>query len=238
MHIFGRISQGQQEFLTSSHRTAFIKNHKKIFHSASILMTIACLIISGTLGKPKLAMAITGYILGSAYIIQRFTRQGKHLLRTLSTLPVSKEVFTATAWTVFAVFLPYIDSGQSFSKDTAVTITMVFLMVFFRTAIFSFSDIEGDRMVGEDTLPVYFGKRKATLILKGLILLLTLSLLTVPSSIHRNFGIGLAGISIYIYLIQRILERRATRNEWIMEFSIDSAFVASGVLGGVFYLAG
>ena len=67
-------------------------------------------------------------------------------------------------------------------------------MVFVRSAIFDMLDIQGDRLVGEETIPIVLGEKRTNRLLVWLVLVLILALLVAPV-------LGLAAGFSYLMLI-------------------------------------
>ena len=90
------------------------------------------------------------------------------LIATLKEIPGSKTVFTAVAWGVLAALIPVVCSDQEFSGATAMAFFFVAGMIFIRSGLFEILAIEGDRVVGKETLAIALGKERTLNLLRVL----------------------------------------------------------------------
>ena len=89
------------------------------------------------------------------------------LITTLKEIPGSKSVFTALAWGVLAALIPVVCSDQGISGATAIAFFFVAGMIFIRSGLFEIMAIEGDRVVGKETLAIALGKERTLNLLSG-----------------------------------------------------------------------
>ncbi len=82
------------------------------------------------------------------------------LITTLKEIPGSKTMFTAVAWGVLAALIPVVCSDQEISGATAIAFFFVAGMIFIRSGLFEIMAIEGDRVVGKETLAIALGKER------------------------------------------------------------------------------
>ena len=82
------------------------------------------------------------------------------LITTLKEIPGSKSVFTAVAWGVLAALIPVVCSDQEVSGATAIAFFFVAGMIFIRSGLFEIMAIEGDRVVGKETLAIALGRER------------------------------------------------------------------------------
>src|SRR5574340_402026 len=69
-------------------------------------------------------------------------------------------MFTAVAWGVLAALIPVVCSDQGSSWATAIAFFFVAGMIFIRSGLFEILAIEGDRVVGKETLAIALGKER------------------------------------------------------------------------------
>ena len=82
------------------------------------------------------------------------------LITTLKEIPGSKSAFTAVAWGVLAALIPVVCSEQEASGATAIAFFFVAGMIFIRSGLFEIMAIEGDRVVGKETLAIALGRER------------------------------------------------------------------------------
>jgi 4-hydroxy-3-methylbut-2-enyl diphosphate reductase len=104
-------------------------------------------------------------------------------------------------------------------------------MVFTRTAFFDILDMQGDRVVGRETIPILIGEKRAMRILKHF-LIATAGLLlaaTVVGLITR-LGYALLACPAYLALVMAAYRRRGMLPGGRLEFLVESHFVLAGAV--------
>ncbi|MCJ7493604.1 MAG: UbiA family prenyltransferase, partial [Deltaproteobacteria bacterium] len=105
------------------------------------------------------------------------------------------------------------------------------ILVFIRSTLYDFKDIQGDLMVGKETIPIVLGKRKAE-ILGVLLLFLLGGMLTVAAplkwatTVTFFLLISLGYVVAYYFLYQKRILGRG----FLFEGVVDGSFIFSGLL--------
>lgn len=161
-------------------------------------------------------------------------KKGVVPIRSLADVPGSKDIFMAIGWAALTVLLPMIDHLRR--RDpvpaTLAALFMVAGLVFVRALLRDFRDIQADRLIGRETLPMLLGVAKtrrllfATLI--GVAVVLSASTLAgfVPSPLGFLLLIPLAYAALCVPLFTRQTIVQGFRAEGI----IDAAFIIAGVI--------
>jgi 4-hydroxy-3-methylbut-2-enyl diphosphate reductase len=104
-------------------------------------------------------------------------------------------------------------------------------MVFVRTAFFDILDMQGDRIVGKETLPILLGE-KQTLDLLNYILSAAVALLIIASAMHLVSGLGflLALSTVFIFSVIAVHAKGGMLPGMRLEFLVESHFVLAGVI--------
>ncbi|UCD88135.1 MAG: 4-hydroxy-3-methylbut-2-enyl diphosphate reductase [Desulfobacterales bacterium] len=210
-----------------------------------ILLTLA--IVSGGVGLfmafiqgpvPFLVLCIIS-LLGVLYkvkIIPGRLKVGKKIQR-ISDIPGSKTVLIAVAWGIVTAALPHL------SVSLKITPTMLFVslwasvMAFVRTAFFDVLDMQGDRIVGQESLPIVLGERKTFRILEQLLVIFLVALIFAPM---MHLATTLAyGMLLSVFYMAAILV--AFRRHWAVpgfrfEFLVETLFVFTAIVSGLWQL--
>ena len=80
----------------------------------------------------------------------------------IKDIPGSKDIVISGAWTFFAVIIPFLSSGIEFKSSIIITSLYVFILMGCHSGFFAIEDMQGDQIVGRETVPVILG-RKLTL---------------------------------------------------------------------------
>jgi 4-hydroxy-3-methylbut-2-enyl diphosphate reductase len=207
-----------------------------------ILLTLA--IVSGAVGLfmafiqgrvPFLVLCIIS-LLGVLYkvkIVPGRLKAGKKIQR-ISDIPGSKTVLIAVAWGIVTAALPHL------SVSLQITPTMLFVslwasvMAFVRTAFFDVLDMQGDRIVGQESLPIVLGERKTFRILEQLLIIFLVALIFAPM---MHVATTLAyGMILSVFYMAAILV--AFRRHWVVpcfrfEFLVETLFVFTAIVSGL-----
>jgi 4-hydroxy-3-methylbut-2-enyl diphosphate reductase len=116
---------------------------------------------------------------------------------------------------------------------------MTFLIVFSRSVLLDIQDIQGDRLVGKETIPIVLGSERTLQILMGSTGILTVLFIAAPLNgwlhpVHVAFLIGVAYLVLGKYLItgQRIVRR------FLSESLVDGTFFVFGAIALITMLVG
>jgi len=82
--------------------------------------------------------------------------------KSLKDVPSSRDLFVALAWATILTFLPQtISGGLAVNPATPAVFAVIFILSFLRSLIFDLRDIEGDRIMGRETLITIIGEKRA-----------------------------------------------------------------------------
>jgi len=195
MHVLNRYTDKASRFNYPS-RAALYEQYKFGFFLTSLSGVIVALMIANAQSRTLFfaLLAMTG--LGLLYSVRIFPESWLRVVRVskLKDIPASKTIFVAAGWSVVATLLPSMREGHALGFQTLFALSVVFALVFVRSAVFDIVDIQGDRLVGEETLPIVIGEKHTRRLLVYLVLGLAISLLVAPL-------LGLATDFSYVMLI-------------------------------------
>ncbi len=143
----------------------------------------------------------------------------------------------ALAWGMVTAALPYL------SVSMQITSTMIFVslwastMAFVRTAFFDILDMQGDRIVGQESLPIVLGGRKTFRILKLLLVIFFAALIIAPV-IHltTTLAYGLILPIFYIAALVMAFERQWVVPGFRFEFLVETLFVFTALVSSLWQL--
>jgi (E)-4-hydroxy-3-methyl-but-2-enyl pyrophosphate reductase len=233
MHILNHLTGHAEDSYNDPDRERFYSRHKLPFTvmalSAGGLGLVAAFKMGALAFWTLLAMSLLGLSYNLRLIPARMS-PGLHF-RRIRDLPGSKTILIALAWGVVTAGLPALADPRGQWIGGAFAMFWAAGLAFNRTAFFDILDMQGDRIVGKETIPILLGPERALLLLKvlsgALLLLLCVAawagvfsylalLLTVPPAImwttiamHQH-GRSFAGLQL--------------------EFMVESLFILAGVL--------
>jgi 4-hydroxy-3-methylbut-2-enyl diphosphate reductase len=195
MHVLNRYADRGSRFNYPS-RAAFYEHYKIPFFLASLTAVSVALALALSDGISSFLALLAMSILGLLYSVRIFPESWLRVVRVgkLKDIPASKTIFIAAGWSAVATLLPSLSGGWNLTLTTFFAWTVVFLMVFVRSAIFDILDIQGDRLVGEETIPIVIGEGRTSRLLVWLVVALVVLLLVAPP-------LGLATRLSYVLLL-------------------------------------
>ena len=233
MHVLNRLTDKASEGYNQPGRMEFYERWGSWMTAAGISSAGVALILAWFQGVFPflLLLAISG--LGMIYNLRIFPREAGRRIRyqRLRDIPGSKTLFVALAWGIVTSLLPALSSGEGVQPGTAVAFLFGAILVFARATLYDFKDIQGDLMVGKETIPIVLGRGGAEILVVCLLIFLG-SLLTVAGPLEwarpvsSLLLISLVYVGFYYWLYhQRIMGRGL-----LFEGVVDGSFIFAGLL--------
>lgn len=172
MHVLNRFLDKGASTYNDPERASFYRRHRVFLIISGVFSMIGALGLSYYLGT-MVFFAIAGLsILGIIYSIPIVPISLRHLWRysKIKDIPGSKTLSVALAWGVVISLLPLLESTSMGWPKAMVSFLCVFSMVYVRSALFDIFQVQGDLIVGVETLPIVLGERRTLLLLKWTIL--------------------------------------------------------------------
>lgn len=238
MHNINRLTDQQSKIFDDPVYLRFNRKYRKTMMALAVFFLFAGMGIALNNGWPSFVLLLVMSVFGVLYRIHFIPRflAARIKVSRLKEIPASKTFFVALAWAMVVVLLPAVSAGTELSVKTYALMLLILFLVFVRNALFDVFQVQGDRIVGKETLPVLIGARKTIQVLNCLmgVLLLALAvfpffgLIVIPVGYFLLPGIGyLAGFT-YLY----------SKEYWSpgvkLEFALETTFViiAFSVWGG------
>ncbi|MFC1544897.1 hypothetical protein ACFL4X_01895, partial [Gemmatimonadota bacterium] len=206
----------------------------------SIASAAGALILAGSQGLAPLGIMLLLIGLGMIYRIEIpgwMLAFGSRKF-SLRLIPASKDLFMALGWSVVTVLFPlFIKDLPLLRPEFFLAFISTFLLVTVRSLLFDLRDIQGDLIVGRETLPTLIGTRNSSILLYSLT---TLQAVVIAAGTAggwlSGFGWVMLPISGYIFGYLYLFQRRILQGEFPVEFTGDSQFVLSGILALIYSL--
>ena len=238
MHILNHLTDTRADRFNDPERAVFYDNHKLLLAILAMLSGGAGLMIAYRIGVfPFMALLIMS-LLGLSYNLRVVPQWIKTInYRKLRDIPGSKTVLIAIAWGTVTAVLPPL---SKFGKISAMNILVALWasgMVFVRTAFFDILDMQGDRIVGKETIALLLGEKRSMRLLKIILLILaTTPIVASAFQLTSSLGFALilcpAFITIIIFAYERALMFPGIR----LEFLIETQFFLAGVISLIWVL--
>jgi 4-hydroxy-3-methylbut-2-enyl diphosphate reductase len=235
MHLLNRLQErsGAVRFNTPE-IAAFYARHRTLLGTFGVVSSVAAVVLSYWMSIYSCFLLSAMVIAGRLYTepILSASTLPKIRWRSLKDLPGSKTPLVAAGWAVSASVLPVLGSAPPI-HFSALAVSFLFAagMVFWRTAMSDLLDIQGDRIVGRETIPILIGVKRTRLLLLGLlgaeaILLIGSAAGGVIPPIGYLLIMSVVVFGIFLVLFRR---RHLVDRLWF-EGVIDGNFVLAGLL--------
>jgi 4-hydroxy-3-methylbut-2-enyl diphosphate reductase len=237
MHILNHFTEWTAVSFNDPTRILFYVRYRKYLIALGLASALTSIVLSLTLGLFPFLFLLFMSVLGIVYRIRLIPRIGARTIpyRRLMDIPASKDVFLALAWAFVLVVIHVLSVGASFTPSTWTALCFVFLMAFTRSVLGSYTDIQGDLIVGRETLPILLGKKRTKIVLftstalMALVLFLS-AFLRWTSTLSYFLILCPLYTAGYLYLYHR---RMLTRGV-ILDFVVESKFLLAGIIAVIY----
>ena len=232
MHVLNRLTAGKQSRLIGSFREQSYLRYEKIYTLAAVASLLVALLLSLAAHWPSFVLLFFMSLAGGLYNMK--IMPGNRRFQRLRDIPGSKNFFTAAAWGIVTAVLPALQGGGSISPGMAVAFFFTFGLVFTRSAMSDILDIQSDKLLGRETIPVMIGQEKTQGALKAILLILLVFLLAAhPAGWSSALGYFLVPCILYIWICFRLCDRRAGLSGAGVEGLLETSYIIAGfaVLG-------
>jgi len=216
--------------LNDPSRAAFYLKWRPVFMFSSAVSLTAALVLAYVTGFPNFLAMLFLILLGLLYGVKLFMPAGWEKFPVkLKDIPTSKSFFVPMAWAAVCV-LPYFAGGGYDQSRVAYAGWSIFLLSLVRTTLRDFLAIQGDRLVGKETLVVLAGERKTVLFTVGVILALCITALCGPfAGVSTGFSYFLIAPALIYGLFIKIGSTRKLREDPLYDAFIEIVLIATGL---------
>jgi (E)-4-hydroxy-3-methyl-but-2-enyl pyrophosphate reductase len=214
-------------------RYTFYRRYKRHLLLLAAACIAALLVFSFTVERQVFFLVLFAAAAGSVYHVTIVPRPLRRFFRykNLKDIPTSRDLFVALAWATVLTFIPQAVNGHYFLSTLAATcFGWIFILAFLRSLIFDLRDIEGDRIMGRETLITIVGEKRARVAMYGIIWLCVVLLIFVPM---------MTGSASTVYLLSQIpaLVYAAMFVKWNPKLKSNVQVVFNVMADAVLYLA-
>ena len=234
VHLMSHFTHQGVFELARNPRGAYRHSESRFYFWLAAISAVIALLLSGSQGPESFTIMILLLSLGLLYHIDipylSLPVGGRKI--SLRLIPASKDIFMGSGWAFVTVFFPLQLKGLSFITPAFfLTFTATFLLVTIRSLFFDIRDIQGDQIVGRETLPTIIGtKGTMTLIISLTSLYLLVISLGLALGWLTGFGKLMLLLAAYICFYVYLYHRRIIRRETPVEVLGNTQFVLAGVL--------
>ncbi|MDD2666747.1 MAG: UbiA family prenyltransferase [Methanocellales archaeon] len=155
-----KLTDIEEDAVNVPERAGFIAKNKRLVIWATVASFIVALSLSFLQNPLSIFIILFPFFMGVIYSIKISNFRLKDIMGI-------KNIVVALSWAVLGAFIPL---AVSFRDYLLISLIFYFFFIkcFINTVVFDVRDIEGDRMSGVKTIPVFFGRSNSKNLLLGL----------------------------------------------------------------------
>jgi (E)-4-hydroxy-3-methyl-but-2-enyl pyrophosphate reductase len=198
MHVLNRFLDKEASRYNDPALALFYVQHRQFLIGTSLAGLGAGILISLYLGVPQFLLFVALTVLGLVYSIPIIPWRSGFFGRyaKIKDLPGSKSMAEALAWGTISSLLPTIGWSNPFWPGVVISFLFVASMCYVRCGLLDIHNIQGDLIVGRETLPIALGEEGA---LKLLLVLNGFFGLAVAASAFFNLVSGVGMLLLVCY---------------------------------------
>ena len=210
-------------------RAAFYHRWRPVFTLTSALCLMAALLIAANLGAGTFFAMLFLILIGLLYGVRLFLPARWESMK-LKNIPTSKTFFVPLAWAAVSAMLPYFASTTQISR-MLFAFWIVFLLSLARTTLRDFLAIQGDRLVGKETLVVLAGEKKTAFFTAGVLVVLALSAILGPlAGVSTKFSYFVLAPALIYSIFLKTGSTKRLGEDPIYEALIEIVLISIGLI--------
>lgn len=236
MHILNHFLDKEAGQYNDPDHTVFLSKHRTFLTATGSLAGLASLALCLFWGWLPFVLLLLMNGLGLLYSVP--VLPASFPVSSVKEIPASKTLAVPFAWIVITVLLPLLANGQWAGPATILALYYVFFLVFWRCTLLDIIDMQGDLIVGRETVPIVLGEGKTIGLLLGLAGLLTLTMLFAAHcwNIPLTLILGLLLPLVSLALMQKILIKEHLSASAGNLGLVDLNLLAAGVWAAIWWL--
>jgi 4-hydroxy-3-methylbut-2-enyl diphosphate reductase len=228
MHTINRVRDKKFGRIKGSFREESYVRHSNVYLSIGLVSLILALLFSFMNGLAPFALLFFISLLGLLYNIRVFPQEWS--LKKIGDIPGSKTLFIALAWAIVTVIIPQIEVSLKIHSSTVVAFMFVFSVVFAKSALSDMIDIQSDRLVGRETIPVVIGEDNTKKLLAGISVLMGIVLVGSFSERYTSsLSLALLVSVFYIWICINLCVKRTRFPGVVVEGFLETNFIIAGL---------
>ncbi|MGC8490302.1 MAG: 4-hydroxy-3-methylbut-2-enyl diphosphate reductase [Syntrophobacteraceae bacterium] len=209
-------------------RAAFYFKWRPIFMGSSAVCLGIALALAYRIGFPNFLAMLALILLGVLYGVKLFLPSDwQRFPAKIKDIPTSKTFLVPMAWAAVCI-LPYF--ADYHPAMVAYAGWIIFLLALVRTTMLDLLAVQGDRLVGKETLVVLAGEKNTLLFVVGALVLLAVAALLGPfAGISTGFSYFLLVPAVMYGIFLKIGYARKLREDPIYEVMIEIVPIVTGL---------
>ncbi|MCF6155632.1 MAG: 4-hydroxy-3-methylbut-2-enyl diphosphate reductase [Candidatus Brocadia sp.] len=236
MQVLNHFANKEAVALNEPARAKFYERKQTLFIGLGITGAMASFILGFILSKSIFFCIFLASLFGIFYRLEIIPKGMSRVIRyrSLEQIPGSKEIFYSIAWAVSTALIPFLGTRKSFMPSLAIAIAFASSLAFIRAVVLDIRDIQGDRILGKETIPIAIGKERTKTILIIITALIAVLLSVSPFLGWTNsLGYYLLPCIAYACGYQYLFQKKIISEGLLPETVADFNFIFAGIMAFV-----
>ena len=231
MHLLNHLTGTDEDQYNDPERARFYKHHRLLLSVISLTAGGLGILAAANMGAAAFVLLLVMSLLGLSYNLHLLPGLPGYKIRRIKDIPGSKTVLIAAAWGVVAVLLPGITAKGHLTASILVVFVWATALVFARTAFFDLLDVQGDRIMGKETLPILLGNPRTVVLLKGILTAcMVVAAAAAAVGLFSSLGFFLVLCPLVMLALVGAHEKGHMLPGMRLEFWVESLFLLAGVI--------
>ena len=233
MYVLNHFADKESVSLSEPSRVKLFEKYQIIFIVMSAAAALVSFVLAFTVSTEVFFCVFFATLFGIAYRVSIIPKKFSSFVRyrSLAQIPGSKAIFISITWAVSTGLIPFLGAPKSSLSALPVVLAFTFSMAFIRTVLLDVRDVQGDRIVGKETIPIAIGKESTKAILVAISILLTILLIISPMiNWTSEFSYYLIPCVIYACGYLYLYHKRLMPGGLVCESITDFNFILAGIM--------
>lgn len=228
VHTLNRFVDREVSGLRGTFREEAYAKNARVYVVAAFLSMLLSLGLAYMIGFVPWLMLSCISIVGALYNMRILPRGWR--FRRLRDLPGTKNFFMAFAWALVIAVIPYVGWPLDISADMIVAALFIFSIVFVRSSLSDLIEIQSDRLLGRETIPVVIGENRTRKLLDVISLFLALLLvLSYPLKWTTSLSFTLFACVYYMWICFELCDRKTALSAAVINGLLETNYVLAGL---------
>jgi 4-hydroxy-3-methylbut-2-enyl diphosphate reductase len=240
MHALNRFLDKGASAYNDPDRARFHRKYGRLLIAMAMAASLASLGLSLWVGHVTFlalaALNLLGIIYSLPLIPARFIHQTR--FSKIKDIPGSKTLAQALALVALITLVPLLEMDTFAWPAVVVSTLIVLLMGYIRSALFDLFQVQGDLIVGAETLPIILGEKRTLFLLKVMLLVCGLVLAVTPLwGLVSPFGFLMLLSVLTLALCVQAYQKRWIHPGFTFEALVEANFFLAGLLAILWQIA-
>jgi (E)-4-hydroxy-3-methyl-but-2-enyl pyrophosphate reductase len=235
MHVLNRFLDKGVSTYNDPERAHFYNRHRIYLIVTGVCAILGSLVIGAYIDWTLFFAMVAISLLGIIYSFNIVPIRIQHLwpYSKIKDIPASKTLAEALAWTVVITVIPLLEMEHIDWPTAIIAFYIVLSIAYVRSAFFEILQVQGDMIMGVESLPITLGEKKTLFLLKCVILssavfLILPPILEITSPFSYILALPLLPLSYCLWRYEKGFVTPGPRIEFFLEGTL--------LLGGLFAL--